>query len=625
MLRHVHIGLIVTTLFLWHNTIFAATAAQPLTSSAKIKKLSQHKVWHRLLHYNSSSSKGEIHTPGFYLSKHGSVDPQAELKATIAGYLEPWEKDGNKHPRCRFPARYFWLNNHISLPEYSLRESRCTKLENWALFDSADSISLLLVSGYFGNPASTFGHSLLRINTATPEDHKGLFDLAINFGAIVPEKEPTLLYIYKGLFGGYKAGFSDRYFYTQDIVYSRTEYRDIWDYKLNLSKQQRTLLLLHMFEVNGKEFTYFFLDENCVYRFAELLELITEEHFLQNADYWYIPNNLFQKLESINTRQIKAGEPGIIQSVTFIPSAQRLLYHRFANLKKDEAKTGNILIKKGLDNLKQLLDKYPPKRQAAILDTLLEYQQYLLISQEPEPMQSTREKKDAILLSRLKLDVISTPIAPITPLPSPAKGSPPPRTSLGLSYEARQPMRAQFSIAPFSQELLGKNSLENGELVVMETVIGWDEQNQVDLDRFDIIRVKKLDTPPVPISGESPWAWKLRMGVDRVSKNHHKGSFTFGIGQGWKLNSDVSLLAMVDTKIHSNLPHLQSVPHLGLLIKEKKLQAFVSAGSLINIDQSGSTFTWDTQLQYQFSPQWGLRLTASKTENQKASLELIWH
>ncbi|MBF0444929.1 MAG: DUF4105 domain-containing protein [Magnetococcales bacterium] len=625
MLRHLHFGLIVTAIFLWHNAVFAATIPQQLTKQANILKLAQHKVWHRLLHYNSSRSKGEIHTSAFYLSKRGSDDLQAELKATIAGYFAPWQKDGNEHPRCRFPARYFWLNKHITLPEYSLREPRCTNLENWALFDSAQSISLLLVSGYFGNPASTFGHSLLRINTAAHEDHKGLFDLAINFGAIVPEKEPTPLYIYKGLFGGYKASFSDRYFYTQDIVYSRTEYRDIWDYKLNLSKPQRTLLLLHMFEVNGKEFTYFFLDENCVYRFAELLELITDEDFLENANYWYIPTDLFQKLESINSRQITAGEPGIIQSVTFIPSAQRLLYHRFANLNKDEAKTGNILIKNGLDKHQHLLDKYSPKRQAAILDTILEYQQYQLISQEPEPSQSTREAKDAALLSRLQIDEISTPLAPITPLPSPAKGSPPPRASFGLSYEAGEPMRTQFSIAPYSQELLGKNSLENGELVVMETVIGWDEQNSIDLDRFDLVRVKKLDTPPVPISGESPWAWKLRLGVDREYKNHHKGSFTFGIGQGWKVNSDVSLLAMIDTNIYSNLPHIQSIPHLGLLLKEKKLQAFVTAGSLINIDQSGSTFTWDTQLQYQFSPQWGIRIAASKTENQKASLELVWH
>ncbi|MBF0192919.1 MAG: DUF4105 domain-containing protein [Magnetococcales bacterium] len=625
MLRNLLIGLIVTTIFLWHNKLFAITSHKPLQSTANVQKLSQNKVWHRLLHYNSKNLQGEIHTNGFYLSKHGKFDPLAELKATITAYSDPWKKDGNKHPRCRYPARYFWLKDHISLPDYKLREPRCTNLENWALFDSAESISLLLVSGYFGNPASTFGHSLLRINTAAPEDHKGLFDLAINFGAIVPEKEPTPLYIYKGLFGGYKAGFSDRYFYTQDIVYSRTEYRDIWDYKLNLTKQQRTLLLLHMFEVNGKQFTYFFLDENCVYRFAELLELITDENFLQDANYWYIPTDLFRKLEKINTQKIKAGKDGIIKSVTFIPSAQRLLYQRFAKLSKDEVKTVNLLITNGLKNNQHFLYKHSTKRQAEILDTLLEYQQYRLISEEPEPSQSTREAKDTALLSRLKLDVISKPIKPITPLPSPAKGSASPRTSLGISYEENNPIRAQFSISPFSQELLGNNSLENGELVLFETVIGWDEKDSIDLDRFDLVRVKKFDTPPVPISGESPWAWKLRIGVDREYNAHYNGLFMFGIGQGLKFNSDILLLAMLDTNINSELPHLQSTPNLGLLIKDNNLQAFMSIGELINLDKSGSKFVWDAQLQYQFSPQWGLRITASKSENKKASIELVWH
>ncbi|MBF0382232.1 MAG: DUF4105 domain-containing protein [Magnetococcales bacterium] len=590
-----------------------------------IKKLSQHKVWHRLLHYDTKNSNGEIHTKEFYLSKQGRDDPLAELQATITGYSEPWESDGNKHPRCRFPARYYWLDSHLSLPDYNLREPRCTNLENWALFDSAKSISLLLVSGYFGNPASTFGHALLRINTGAPEDHKGLFDLAINFGAIVPENEPTPLYIYNGLFGGYQAGFSDRYFYTQDIVYSRTEYRDIWDYKLNLTKQQRTLLLLHMFEINGKKFTYFFLDENCVYRFAELLELVTEENFLEKAEYWYIPSDLFSTLERINSRQKNSGETEIIKSVTFIPSAQRLLYHRFANLSKDEAKTANFLIENGIDEHQQLLDKYPLERQAAILDTILKFQQYRLISEEPEPQQKTREAKDRALLSRLKLDVISKPLTPIAPLPSPAKGSSPNRVSMGMSYEKGQPIRSQFSIAPFSQELLGENSLENGELVVMETVIGWDKKHDFDLDRFDLIRVQKLDTPPAQISGESPWAWRVRMGVDRLYKNHHEGVFTFGIGQGWKIKPDLSLLAMVDSTIKSNFPHIQTTPHFGAIIKKKKLQALFTAGSLINVDDSGTKLSLAAQLQYQFSPKWGLRFSTSNSDVNKAALELVWH
>ena len=46
-------------------------------------------------------------------------------------------------------------------------------------------------------------------------------------------------YIVKGLSGFYEAGFSDKYFYNQDLTYTDTEFRDMWEYKLNLTPYQQ--------------------------------------------------------------------------------------------------------------------------------------------------------------------------------------------------------------------------------------------------------------------------------------------------------------------------------------------------------------------------------------------------
>src|SRR5437870_6386966 len=53
-------------------------------------------------------------------------------------------------------------------------------------------------------PASSFGHSLLRLNTEDGSASDGLVDLGVNFGALVPDGESTLVYVVKGLSGGYQ-------------------------------------------------------------------------------------------------------------------------------------------------------------------------------------------------------------------------------------------------------------------------------------------------------------------------------------------------------------------------------------------------------------------------------------
>ena len=226
----------------------ASPLAEALQVAASLD-LARHPTWLKLLHYEGRLPQSVVLTDDFFLSPEGRSNPQAELHATLEAYFLPWQQDTDEHPRCRFPARYYWLSRQLPLPDYALKEPHCRRLSNWALLDRVKSVSLLLVSGYLGNPASTFGHALLKLNTDSSDDDYGLFDLTLNYGALIPENESALRYVVRGLLGGYEAGFSDRYFYTQDLVYSHTEFRDIWDYRLDLSNHQRTLLILHIWEI----------------------------------------------------------------------------------------------------------------------------------------------------------------------------------------------------------------------------------------------------------------------------------------------------------------------------------------------------------------------------------------
>ena len=110
----------------------------------------------------------------------------------------------------------------------------------------------------------------------------------------------------------------------------------MWEYRLALTDYQRILLGLHVWEMLGKKYQYFFFDRNCGFRLAELFDLVIEEELLGGAGWWYAPVDLFHQIDSINENRIRAGKPGIIASVAFVPSARRKLFYELSGLHHSE-------------------------------------------------------------------------------------------------------------------------------------------------------------------------------------------------------------------------------------------------------------------------------------------------
>ncbi len=575
-----------------------------------LARSSQDPTWLRLLQYEQGESA--VLSEDFFLSPTGRHDPEAELYATLAAYTAPWPEDPNNHARCRFPARYFWLFQELP-------PSQCQNFNQWALLDTVHSISLLLVSGYLGNPASVFGHALLKLNTQTEEDRTGLFDLTINYGALVPEKEPTLLYIVRGLGGGYQAGFSDRYFYTQDLVYARTEFRDIWKYELILSDAQRSLLILHLWEILGKKFTYYFLDKNCAYRLAALLELVYEDSFLHQARFWYAPVEIFHRLEELDAK----GYPGYIRSVHFMPSEQRSLEHQVHLLTAEEKKMLPALIQQGRFDSEEL-NTLEPERQVAVLESLLAHSRYRLVAEAPQPRPESLAAKDHFLLTRLRLPPrTDIPPAP-PPLDSPAQGNRPMMTALGWGYSSEQGSYTRLAWSLFSQEGLGQNSLEGDELAVLDLTLGLGGKEQaLFLEQFDLIRIRKLTRPTLALLGESSWSWQVRTGLQSYGKQQDM-FFTYGLGRTWTLSPHFSLYAMLDAAAHTRQPHGRLRPHVALLAGSGAVRTRLYAG-LENLDYTGkSAAIWGIEMQWQLSRHQALFFSIKEEDSIQATAALKW-
>ena len=231
-------------------------------NNAEAQALASHQTWIKLGHYesNRSSSSGllsEIHSASFSLAPNGRKSPKAELEATIKAFGAPIVDNPNAHAQCLFPGRYIWLSSLLDFNAAGFPSISCTAFKAWTKGESIKSISLLYATGYLGNPASFYGHTLLKFNSDNSA-HSALLDVSMNYGAIVPSGEGPIPYIFKGVTGGYDAGFSHIQYYFHNHNYGELELRDIWEYELSLSQFQVDLIMGHLWEMLGKKYTYYF-------------------------------------------------------------------------------------------------------------------------------------------------------------------------------------------------------------------------------------------------------------------------------------------------------------------------------------------------------------------------------
>lgn len=375
--------------------------AVPKESSAstitpdEIATASASSQWRLLLQYPDNADASDL-GPAFFFSDNGAFNPTDEMAALIAAL-----ESGADEVQCRFPARILWLSRRFNRPEWS--NADCTSLREWARIDEIEAISLVLVSGYLGNPASSFGHSLMKIRYKGEHQRSHLMGLGINYGANVPDNEPMIKYILNGLFGGYEAAFSDSTFYAHDQTYARSEFRDLWEYPLKLDDYQTRLIVYSLWELRDQRFKYYFLTKNCGYRLAQLVEMAVGQPLTADVGGWYLPVDLFVDLD-----------PAAFAEPVFHPSSQRELLNRMRALSPMARDTAKAIMSAQLSRVAaessfepfDQLDK--PDDQHAVLDTLLAFYEFQDVANRDDATTSPwAPYRQQVLAKRYRLPVSS--------------------------------------------------------------------------------------------------------------------------------------------------------------------------------------------------------------------------
>jgi hypothetical protein len=239
----------------------------------------------KLLHYEADRNghRSRVDIDAFFLSAEGRGDPVGELAATAAAFRadadasvpasrKPW----NLPAACVFPARYDFVR--ATLDPRLPASPDCPDLDRWEARLAARGAVLVYASAYANNPASMFGHALIRIEAGDAAavragDAGGLLGYGVAFAAKTDDRDDPVSYMMRGLFGGYPGYFDVQPYYDVVNSYNNVDSRDLWEYRLALTPEELRRLVRHSWELmSAASFDYYFFDENCAFQILSLLE-----------------------------------------------------------------------------------------------------------------------------------------------------------------------------------------------------------------------------------------------------------------------------------------------------------------------------------------------------------------
>ena len=520
---------IIVMLFLCPNFAIAEQNVEQLVVRAATSGLASDRTWEVLMHYRSRGSGHEslIDDPRFFLAPDGKSNPAAELAATIRGFAAD-PSMGDDHPRCRFPARYEWLQSKLDIAG-GLPEPACAKLDEALAAVDPRSAVLVFPSAHNNGPASMFGHTLLRIGSSYKSD---LLSYAVNYAAHTEETN-GLIYAFRGIFGGYPGYYSILPYYEKVKEYNDLEHRDVWEYPLRLSPDEVRKMVLHIWELQGIYSDYYFFDENCSFMLFCLLESarpslrLTEEYW-NRSSFWVIPSDTIGSIR----------RSGLIEKVLYRPAQATRIGYRSAQLSPDaRERAHDIAMQKRTVSL-EAGDAHPIEERRQVLDLAAEFVQYRYSRKELDQAGFQRQFLP-ILRERSILGPGDTYAGNVPEPAQPEEGHNSAKLSIGGGARHDR-VFTEFSWRPAYHDLLDPEAgYTKGAQINFMTVVGryFPEDNTLVLQSLrpvDIVSLAPRDLFFQPIS------WKVNGGLDRKTFSDGRDRLFLrlnsGGGMAWELS-----------------------------------------------------------------------------------------
>lgn len=467
----------------------------------KAEELSLYKApqWKTLLHYKKNifgSEKSLMEKNSFFLSKNGNFDLKDEMIETIKGFYSENLEDSEKyqHPICQFPARFDFLNSYLHFK--NLPNVNCEKFNEFYSEINPESLSIIFPTTYMNNPASMFGHTLMRIDRKKSfENNSHINSIIINYGADTKGETNGIIYAFRGVFGLYKGFFSAMPYYKMTNNYNNLENRDIWEYKLNYSQKEVEFYTKHMWELMFSDTKYYFFRKNCSYYILETLNVIhPEEDLTKKFKVYTAPIETIKILDKNN----------LISNINYRPSLQKKIEKQSKNTtRKDKKEIKKFIKKDNLDNI-----KLEDKNSYQIAYQFLEYNKV-----KGKIDLKTYREKSFILLKNINSEQqnelkIDTPI-------SPDNGHK--IQKAGISYgRFNHKNYIQLNYKPSYHELIDYNDGydKDSEISFFSTQLRYFyNDDKLMLDKFDFLKIKSFSKQN---SFFKPMSFSVLLGINNL-------------------------------------------------------------------------------------------------------------
>lgn len=519
-----------------------------LTDRAHRERLSEHLEWQALLHYKpqrlSRGVQSLVDSDSFFLSPVGRSDPEAELDATLAAFFATNGTDPDKSAQCMYVARYRWLKEKLAIDPARLPELTCRRFNRWFEELNHGRLTLVFPAAYLNNPASMFGHTLLRIDPHDQDERTRLLATTVNYAADTGQQR-GVGFAFKGLFGMYHGRFSLAPYYLKVKAYGDIENRDIWEYELNLTEAETGRLLRHLWEMRSAWFDYYFLDENCSYHLLSLLE--TARPGLRLTDrfsWWTIPSEMVRAVT----------ETDMVQKVHFRPARNTVLQER-ARLMD----SGSQILAKRLTEGEVTADsdamlRLTPLEQARVIELALDFAAYRKSPRFGGTEQNAGTVAE-LLMARSRLDVPDqTPVITSPEIP-PGQGHKPARAGIGYGYEDRRHY-VEVTAGPGYHDIFdpdGGFTPGAGVSALNAAVRFYPDEGKVELERIDVLDIMSLSSWGRFLR---PVSWKVDLGILRKRVDSAErplmGRLNGGIGISHDFSRQTSAHAFAEATLELN-------------------------------------------------------------------------
>lgn len=494
-----------------------------------LQEMAQQPQWLALLHYgkrkNGHRDRSYIDDPAFFFSADGQRNPYSEMLASRQALAI------NPALRCRFVARAAWLQEQGLL---NVSGTQCEDYEQWRSQINAGAVALVFAASYLNSPSSMYGHTFLRIDPQGYRAESALLSHAINYAAVVPPNDGSLLFAWRGMTGGYQGLFTLQPYVEKLQEYSRLENRDIWEYELNLTAVEIERLMAHAWELQGVSIDYYFMDENCSFRLLELLEVARPSLNL-TSDF---------NLHAIPVDTVRVvRDASLVSEVVYRPSRQNELSNLLSGLNKPEKE------------LVLRVAEHPSSVDGAAFKALSPDRQYqvVLAAYRLLRYRHNREARDdgaasssfALLrtLNTLPREFAASTASPVPALPESGHGT----AQWGLALGEREQLGyAELDMRLTYHDLLDPVAAypDAASLNMLRAVVRKSEGAASKLQALDILDIRSL----APRSAFfRPVSWQARAGAERqLVGDDGLSSFAHGgAGGSWRLlGATASLLAV---------------------------------------------------------------------------------